>query len=127
MLVEQIITAGTVTEICIWQFLRSYRRLQRQHSQLSASDIEVARPPIGKLRVAYFKPGTGLARVQKAHIKCTIIDDEIVVLGSGNMDRASWYTSLELGVAIYGRDIIKNVWESVERGLDGRMEEWYGY
>ena len=60
-------------------------------------------------------------------MKCTIVDGEVVVLGSGNMDRASWYTSQEVGVAVEGRDAVREIWGMIERELGGeKMEkvEW---
>lgn len=50
-----------------------------------------------------------------------------MVLGSGNMDRASWYTSQESGIVVEGEGIARDVWRSIERELDeGRMRglEW---
>ena len=35
-----------------------------------------------------------------SHLKLIIVDSLITVLGSGNLDRASWYTSQELGLAV---------------------------
>ena len=43
---------------------------------------------------------------------------KIVVLGSDNMDRASWYTSQELGITLFGEDAVKIVWEGVEDPSD---------
>jgi len=55
------------------------------------------------------------------------VDGDVVVLGSGNMDRASWYTSQELGVALYGREVCKLVSDDLEHFLGGRVEEYYGF
>ena len=56
----------------------------------------------------YFAPDKQ-CRANKLHFKSTIIADEIIVLGSGNMDRASWYTSQELGVAFASRELAAQV------------------
>lgn len=50
----------------------------------------------------------------QSHLKLTIVDDSWTVLGSGNMDRASWYTSQELGVAWYSSSLAENVGRTVE-------------
>lgn len=61
----------------------------------------------GRLVVEYYKPRMSYSTEQlcaepvQSHLKLTIADDELVILGSGNMDRASWYTSQELGVAFF--------------------------
>ena len=69
----------------------------------------------GALKVGYFR---GNETIRKSHVKCTIFDENIVVLGSGNMDRASWYTSQELGVALKGVEIVREVWGKLEVGLE---------
>jgi len=112
MVLEQLLTAGTLTEICVWTFKRRYRNLV----DAQVTDLEDGRgTKIGKLSIGYFIPSSLYA---KSHLKCTIVDGEIVVLGSGNMDRASWYTSQELGVAVEGRDLVKGVWAKLEEGLE---------
>ena len=66
-------------------------------------------------------------REVKCHIKCTIIDGKVMVLGSGNMDRASWYTSQELGIAVEDEEKVKEIWDIIEGRLWGRVEKWYGW
>lgn len=72
------------------------------------------------------KKGGGL---KKSHVKCTVVDDELVVLGSENMDRASWFTSQELGVAVCGEAAVaREVWERLEERLEeGRVERYFGW
>jgi phosphatidylserine/phosphatidylglycerophosphate/cardiolipin synthase-like enzyme len=42
------------------------------------------------------------------------VDGEYLMLGSGNMDRASWWTSQEIGVLFYMPGLIeRRVWENV--------------
>jgi phosphatidylserine/phosphatidylglycerophosphate/cardiolipin synthase-like enzyme len=50
-----------------------------------------------------------------------LVDGEITVLGSGNMDRASWFTSQELGVALFGREVAQSIRVAVDEGLEGRV------
>ena len=69
----------------------------------------------------------------QSHLKLTIIDDEITVLGSGNMDRASWYTSRELGVGYFSREMARRIMEALfgqgdrKKGgaLKGRVKKYY--
>ena len=93
-------------------------RAPRQGASASPS-----RQKIGNLSVQYFLPQQDLQhivpyrteraklRFDKTHVKLTIIDDEVAILGSGNMDRASWFTSQELGVMVEGKDIVGKIWE----------------
>ena len=55
----------------------------------------------------------------QSHLKLTIIDGEITVLGSGNMDRASWYTSRELGVGFVSREMAGRIMEALFGRSDG--------
>lgn len=94
---------------------------------------------MGRLKVAYFiGDGEDEHRdrgqhggFRKSHVKCTIVDGDgdeaVVVLGSGNMDRASWFTSQELGVAIDDAAVVKDVWGQLEKRLEGRMERYFGW
>ena len=124
MVLEQILTAGTVTGICVWKLMRQYKRMHRQDSVSSAKIIERTilnseegprSPNLGTLHVGYFVSGLFY---HKSHIKCTIVDDQIVVLGSGNMDRASWYTSEELCVALEGQHLVKCIWARIMQEIE---------
>ena len=59
---------------------------------------------------------------QQSHLKMTIVDDEVLVLGSGNFDRASWFTSQELGVAFFDKEVVKKVESAVDQGTQGRSK-----
>ena len=67
---------------------------------------------VGTLSVGYFLPNSVYRR---SHIKCTVVDEEVIVLGSGNMDRASWYTSQELGIALKGQQVAYDLWRAINR------------
>ncbi|KAL8822140.1 MAG: hypothetical protein Q9191_007117 [Dirinaria sp. TL-2023a] len=131
MVLEQLLTAGTVTEICVWRLMGRYKRiLNSSNAKQRAAEVFSAEEgrsrPLGELVLGYFNPPLQRERQKepvKCHLKCTIVDDRIVVLGSGNMDRASWYTSQELGVAIeYGEEGILQIKAELRRELDGKME-----
>lgn len=91
---EQLITAGTTTARCLRKLQVRYRSAMRGQIKRDedAEDLEhgtlVSR--LGKLQIE---------TPTQLHLKCTIVDARATILGSGNMDRASWYTSGELGVA----------------------------
>ena len=132
MVLEQLLTAGTITEICMIR-LRHWHQLQKHHRSKAITagneqDLEQGVShsllQMGNLRIGYFVGQEG--REVKCHIKCTVIDEKVMVLGSGNMDRASWYTSQELGIAVEDEGKIGDVWGMIEGQLRGRIEKWYG-
>ena len=124
MILEQMITSGTITEISVWKLRRRYNRLSRRElapHHLEDLEIGVEARNIGSLEIGYYRP---TVEYKKMHIKCSTIDNRVVVLGSGNMDRASWYTSQELGVAIEGEEVVNGVWKAIERSFE--EEIWRG-
>jgi phosphatidylserine/phosphatidylglycerophosphate/cardiolipin synthase-like enzyme len=121
MTLEQWVTAGSTTPRCL-------AKLERQAKEQGAK---------GTLRVRYFddpsEPGGRAAgafgagqkapshvraggeewkrkreeRAVKLHAKVMVVDGARMLLGSGNMDAASWGTSQELGVLIEGREVVE--------------------
>ncbi|KAF7870010.1 hypothetical protein EAF04_004794 [Stromatinia cepivora] len=121
MILEQLVTAGTVTEWEVHKMERRYRKLVSRSSRRT-DDLEAGNPRIGNLEIVYFNPAlvnvndgtspteeTVASQPIKLHLKMTIIDNEITILGSGNMDRASWVTSQELGIAIFSEQVARRL------------------
>lgn len=160
MVLEQLVTAGMLTEQAVNRLVKEYtrgfsgRKIQRQLAELKASvslpDVhEAENKPLGSLRISYFcrpllatsaragagaaEAGLGIAcQADKSHIKLTLVDRKAIVLGSGNMDRASWRTSQELGVLVEDQDetgratgALERMWEEVEWGLEGCLESYF--
>lgn len=100
MMVEQLVTAGTTTKWCLKKFIKKYKALVKR----KPSDIESQSAP-GNLSIHYYRPlQTRLQEEDEpvlSHFKMTMVDDDYLVLGSGNMDRASWWTSQEIGLLFY--------------------------
>lgn len=133
MVLEQLVTAGTTTGRCVAALISRYRSLQLASTLSSRTpsmrDLEAQHIRPGGLEIDFYEPlprlpspiagGTAAEPVQ-SHLKCTIIDSEILVLGSGNMDRASWYTSQELGVAFFSAELANTVECALGRALQGR-------
>ena len=124
MLIEQLVTAGTTTSRCLGQMVKKYKQLaNNQHWP----DLEAQPVGPGNLEILYYRPVQQRRERQDepdvTHFKMTLVDDEYLVLGSGNMDRASWWTSQELGVLFYvpGMDY-RNVWDSA---LQQRTEVFF--
>lgn len=104
----------------------SYFRQPRAISLSSGADLAI---DPRKKSSTYF----GVAsNATKSHIKLTLVDRKAIVLGSGNMDRASWRTSQELGVLIEDQDrahrvtsMVEKLWNQVESGLEGCLETYF--
>lgn len=118
MFLEQLVTAGTTTPRCLNALTTAHETtLQRQEQTKYVDSGESGTTrTIGRLRILYFGPSSAAAGGAShgklpvsTHLKLTIVDDEVSVFGSGNMDRASWYTSQELGVAIQSPELARSV------------------
>lgn len=124
MLVEQLLTAGTTTSRCIDKLVSRYKKLRTRTQQ---TDLEVQSPALGSLDILYYKPLASRSQLDDepvvSHFKMTLVDRQYLVLGSGNMDRASWFTSQELGLLLYMPDFQGNrLWDDV---LEKRTEVAY--
>lgn len=116
MVLEQLVTAGTTTSRCIASLQRRYRALVS-----TLGDLETGVPRPGILKIDFFAPRQGDGEPRQSHLKCMVVDRELVVLGSGNLDRASWFTSQELGVAFFDRGFAEEVLGKLEGALKGRV------
>ncbi|KAF1353058.1 phospholipase D/nuclease [Lizonia empirigonia] len=128
MILEQLVTAGTTTARCVKTLIKRYGALESP-TKRRACDEEAAMTPriVGKLHISYFEPRTRFKdeseekeEPQQSHLKMTIVDGEVLVLGSGNLDRASWFTSQELGIAFFGENVVRNVQGAVDKAMTGR-------
>lgn len=127
MRLEQIVTAGTTTARCIEKLIRRYKTLLPQKGRYNTDEEAAicARRP-GRLRVSYFRPEQhDQENPQQSHLKMTIVDGDVVVLGSGNLDRASWFTSQELGVAFFNKELVSRVEDAVDKAMQGRSKLVY--
>jgi phosphatidylserine/phosphatidylglycerophosphate/cardiolipin synthase-like enzyme len=102
MLIEQLVTAGTLTSWCLRSFVKRYERMR---GEARRGDVEAQAGAVGNLEILYYKALPSREGEDDepvvSHFKMTMVDGEYVVLGSGNMDRASWWTSQEIGVLFY--------------------------
>ncbi|KAJ9133833.1 Phospholipase D/nuclease [Pleurostoma richardsiae] len=131
MLLEQLVTAGTTTTWCVWRLIARYQSLRacrpgnRERTALGPDeDLEAQHQAVapGCLRISYFHPresGVAVADEEPvhSHLKLMIVDGQFTVLGSGNLDRASWYTSQELGVLLCGSAVAEKVRAAVDKVL----------
>ena len=139
MIVEQLFTSFTITEFWVWKLIRAYQKLQSRnfssgnpsHGTHYSRLLEEGRAPsaLGQLEIHYFCPSTSQSDSSetgspvKSHVKCTIVDDSTVVLGSGNQDRASWFTSQELGIVICDPWVARQVGWLIKHGLNGKTRQ----
>ncbi|KAF2840014.1 hypothetical protein M501DRAFT_931708 [Patellaria atrata CBS 101060] len=127
MRLEQLVTAGTTTNRCVRSLISLYKILLKS-SCAGPPDGETGadRCTVGGLKIEYYSPiEAGKKEPVQSHLKLTVVDGWITILGSGNMDRASWYTSQELGVAFFDRVLAEKIVRTVETGLDGRVKKVY--
>lgn len=130
MLLEQIVTtAGVgVTEWCV-------KRLVKRVVANGLPDGERGAGGGGGrgLWVYYYTGAAAVKREEeqaghvmrqavKSHVKALVVDDRITVLGSANGDRASWYTSQEVNVAVFSEEFAGVVRRDLVSGLGGRLE-----
>jgi len=142
--IEQIVTAGTTTGRCVGQLVNGYGALVEERRRESDGSLEEALPGVGRLSVSYYQPSQSRSQGQvgdpqdghpreegradepvQSHFKLTIIDGEVAVFGSGNLDRASWFTSQELGLAFFGREFVEGVEEGLEGAMKGRRKVFF--
>ncbi|KAF2114397.1 hypothetical protein BDV96DRAFT_613119 [Lophiotrema nucula] len=129
MVLEQLVTAGTTTVQCMRKLIKRYQKLRAAANGALETDEEaaIASPRPGRLHISYFKPlggpksrGEEDGEPQQSHLKMTIVDGEVLVLGSGNLDRASWFTSQELDIALFDRTLAESVGKAVDEAMNGR-------
>jgi phosphatidylserine/phosphatidylglycerophosphate/cardiolipin synthase-like enzyme len=141
MILEQLVTAGTTTKRCLNKLVKRHRRLLQKRKSPDWTGIEdgVVRP--GRLQVYFFQPDSSKTTIgssettpepTQSHLKLINIDDEWTIFGSGNMDRASWYTSQELGVAFWSQqsgeqptEIAQDVRGFLDTVMHGRKKLFY--
>lgn len=120
MTLEQIVTAVTTTPRCVKAMLKHYalfaQSRQHRHNDPDSTSLETGLPRLGKLKIEYYDDlARGTVLPVKAHIKLMIVDERVVVLGSGNQDRASWYTSQEVGVALENEEVARRFMQLAAR------------
>lgn len=120
MLIEQLVTAGTTTSRCMNKLMKQYTKLVNDRRRRAESDVEQQAQAPGSLRIFYYQHRPEREHQPDepvvSHFKMTLVDDTYLVLGSGNMDRASWWTSQELGILFYVPGFAeRSLWESVLR------------
>ena len=117
MTLEQLVTTPfTYTERCVRALVKDAK--------------------VGFLKLCYYKPPGvsagggggegGEEGVDKWHVKACVIDDRVAVLGSANADRASWWTSQEVNVAVFSERFAGCVKQRLEEGVRGRLESVCG-
>ncbi|KAK4626866.1 hypothetical protein CLAFUW4_04844 [Fulvia fulva] len=128
MILEQLVTAGTTTDRCMKALTKEHERLLYQ-----PLDEESGLATLGRLEISYYKPrrepernANLMAEPVQSHLKLMIVDNSTIVFGSGNMDRASWYTSQELGVAFFSEKLCQQTRQKLKAAMEGRTKILYG-
>ncbi|KAF2196730.1 phospholipase D/nuclease [Delitschia confertaspora ATCC 74209] len=135
MVLEQLGTSGTTTKRCMNMLIKRYKALRSSHARTQGRDgdeeaqLPLPTTPIGNLQISFFTPLTptpSATSPQQSHLKMTVVDDEVLILGSGNLDRASWYTSQELGVAFVDKGMCREIVRAVDDGSAGMFRGVFG-
>ena len=98
MMLEQILTFGFISEWKIF-WLRRWARQQK-----------------GILNIHWFQHSV----YDKSHVKLMVADDQVVVMGSSNLDRASESTSGEVNIAFAHRSTARQIRDKIHGVLIGR-------
>ncbi|KAF2790490.1 phospholipase D/nuclease [Melanomma pulvis-pyrius CBS 109.77] len=134
MVLEQLVTAGTTTSRCVNKLIKRYKNLLDLRTNRPTTDEEaaIATPLPGRLQISYFAPMNGPkfrgqeeGEPQQSHLKMMVVDDDVLLLGSGNLDRASWFTSQELGVAFFDQNLVTRVLVGIDQVMKGRTKVVY--
>ncbi|KAK1962475.1 hypothetical protein LY78DRAFT_249177 [Colletotrichum sublineola] len=133
MLIEQLVTACTTTEWTLRSLIKRYRQACAEWNQKRSADTESQLQRLGRLDIYYYRPNLQATAVRDpeepvvSHLKMTLVDREYLCLGSGNLDRASWYTSQELGILLHIPDFKHDIWsEALESRLEVRFSGGVG-
>lgn len=137
MILEQLVTAGSFTEHEVRHLSRHYKKLRHdrnaeirrneRRAPMRGGWTGIEPPKLGSLDIGYYRPKmyNDVDEPTKSHLKFVCVDDEVTVLGSANMDRASWYTSQELGIAFFSKDLAEQLSQTVENALEDRVKYAY--
>ncbi|OLN89651.1 hypothetical protein CCHL11_10046 [Colletotrichum chlorophyti] len=128
MLIEQLVTACTTTEWTIRSLIKQYSQTCSDWGRKRLADAEAQSHRPGRLDIYYYRPNLHATALQDpeepvvSHLKMTFVDKEYLMLGSGNLDRASWYTSQELGILLHVPGFQHDIWsESLESRIEVRF------
>lgn len=130
MILEQLVTAGTTTKRRVNKLVKRHKRLLQDYERNRGDTEAIAGLQPGMLRIFFFQPDRsggreGETEPTQSHLKFINVDDEWTLFGSGNMDRASWYTSQELGIALWSNEIGMDVCAYLTRIMESRRNLYY--
>ncbi|WYZ46826.1 hypothetical protein EsH8_IX_001051 [Colletotrichum jinshuiense] len=128
MLMEQLVTACTTTEWTLKSLISRYSQACEEWGRKRSVDAESQSIRPGRLDIYYYRPNLQASAARDpeepvvSHLKMTLVDREYLLLGSGNLDRASWYTSQELGILLHIPGFHHDIWsESLESRIEVRF------
>lgn len=134
MVAEQLVTtvATATTEGCVRSFIKADESLRAGRGCVARQQ----RVSKGVLGIWYYNgaamnhsrsiPAYPVEDALQSHVKAMIVDAEITILGSANGDRASWYTSQEVNVAVFGEEFARDTRRELVNALGGRVERVVG-
>ena len=93
MVLESIVTGWTTTAWTVWRLKRWARKLREVHLNVKSFKCDQGQPFV--------------VEMNRSHIKFMVVDEESVILGSSNLDRASVMTSGEADIAFSDAGLAK--------------------
>ncbi|KAF3932212.1 hypothetical protein ABW20_dc0109860 [Dactylellina cionopaga] len=131
---EQLVTAGTTTERCLKKMVKEIAKFTDKTPQgaittggLFIYQFNPTKRPQLPPFVKNPRDNHKLQWYDKSHVKCLIVDEEVVMLGSGNADRASWVTSQEVNVGLFlNKEKAGMVRKALVDALAGRLNVFVG-
>ncbi|EPS36263.1 hypothetical protein H072_10239 [Dactylellina haptotyla CBS 200.50] len=127
---EQLVTAGTTTEKCLQKMVKEIGKFKEStpDGAITTGGFFVYQyNPTKRPQLPPFVKNPNdnhkLTWYDKSHVKCLIIDEQVVMLGSGNADRASWVTSQEVNIGLFlNKAKAGIVRQALVNALAGRLE-----
>ncbi|KAF3910712.1 hypothetical protein ABW21_db0208210 [Orbilia brochopaga] len=131
---EQLVTAGTTTEKCLAKMaleVIKFREATPAHAITTGGlfiyQYNATKRPQLPPFVKHPENNHSLTWYDKSHVKCLIADEQVVMLGSGNADRASWVTSQEVNVGLFlNKAKAKLLRQALVDALAGRLNVFPG-
>jgi len=100
-----------------------------QHVSPGTLEAGTSTKSTGHLHIRFYQPRPDTERNNyepvQSHLKLTAVEGRVVVLGSGNLDRASWFTSQELGVAFISAKMVAATMATLQVAMTGRSKLFY--
>ncbi|KAK4159842.1 hypothetical protein QBC43DRAFT_293598 [Cladorrhinum sp. PSN259] len=102
---------------------------QNGHNEHTSSYLHSSLSPSARQHLHWYwyvakdqtKPLVQSTRLRSCHVKLTIVDNKIGIMGNGNQDTQSWFHSQEINVMIDSEEVCKQWMEGIDRNQNTRL------